>query len=391
MPRDILVLGSTGSIGRQTLDVVASLPEQFHISGLAALGRGEIPLMLEQCRRFEPASIAIADPAAAAEITPLLKPLAIKVFAGAPAATDLATRGDYDICVAAIAGDAGLLPTFAAAATGARIALANKEVLVMGGALFLETLKSAGGELLPVDSEHSAIHQALRAGYAAEVENLILTASGGALRDFSPEEIATATVEDVLRHPTWLMGPKITVDSATMMNKGLEVIEAHWLFHLPAEHIKVLIHPQSVVHSLVEYRDGSVIGQLGAPDMRLPIQYALTYPERLPGLFGRLNLSTVGTLNFDEPAPGRYPCLELAYQALAAGGLATALLSGANETAVGHFLAGRCRIPDIAGAVEHALSAPVSGDAMLLNDIIAAEGEGSRRANAFLGLGGGNR
>ncbi len=384
MIKDILLLGCTGSIGSQTLEVVASLPEHFRVRSMAALGTNEIPLLIEQCRQFHPQKLAVADPAAADELRTHLPDSDTILTTGPNAALELAEAGAYDICVAAIAGGAGFLPALAAAKTGRRVALANKEALVLGGELFMRSARESGSEIIPIDSEHSAIHQCLRSGSNNEVAAIILTASGGALRDVPLPELDRMTVADVLEHPTWQMGPKVTIDSATMMNKGLEVIEAHWLFGVAPEQIKVLIHPESVVHSMVEYVDGSTIAQLSSPDMRLPIQYALTRGERLPARWSHLDLAARGALHFSHPQPERFPCLALAYDALAAGGLATAQLSGANEAAVNAFLGGKCRFTDIAGAVAVAMQNSVPGNPLVVDDILMAECEGWQKSTAWL-------
>jgi 1-deoxy-D-xylulose-5-phosphate reductoisomerase len=384
LAKDILLLGSTGSIGRQTLEVVASLPGQFLVRGMAALGTGEIPLLVQQCRQFHPQQLAVADPAAADELRSLLPNSNTTIIAGPNAALELAQAGSYDICVAAIAGGAGFLPALAASKTGRRVALANKEALVLGGELFMRTAQTSGSEIVPIDSEHSAIHQCLRCGSHDEVAGIILTASGGALRDVPLAELDKMTAALVLDHPTWKMGPKVTIDSATMMNKGLEVIEAHWLFGVAPERIKVLIHPESVVHSLVEYVDGSTVAQLSSPDMRLPIQYALTWQQRLPANWNHLDLAGRGALHFSNPQPERYPSLGLAYDALAAGGLATAQLSGANEAAVNAFLGGKCQFTSIARAVAAAMLSRVAGNPLVVDDILAAECEGWQKAAAWL-------
>jgi 1-deoxy-D-xylulose-5-phosphate reductoisomerase len=390
LSKDILLLGSTGSIGRQTLEVVASLPGQFRVRSLAALGSGEIPILVEQYRQFQPQKLAVADPAAAEELQSLL-PTDINITTGPNAALELAQAGEYDICVAAIAGGAGFLPALAAARCGRRVALANKEALVLGGELFMRTAREAGSEIIPIDSEHSAIHQCLRAGNHDEVATLILTASGGALRDTPLDELVRMTAAQVLNHPTWKMGPKVTIDSATMMNKGLEVIEARWLFGMAPERIKVLIHPESIVHSMVEFVDGSTVAQLSNPDMRIPIQYALTWGTRLPSAWSHLDLAGRGVLHFSHPLPERYPCLDLAYSALAEGGLATAQLSGANEAAVNAFLKGECSFSAIASAVAATMHNQTKGNPLVVDDILTAECEGWQKAAAWLQAEGRNR
>ena len=341
-PRRLIVLGSTGSIGVNTLNVVEHLQRNNALSiqvvGLAA--RSSTRALIEQARRFNVTRLAIADPASAAALRKALPEA--DVLAGPDAAERLVRETDCTDVAAAIVGIAGLPATLAAAELGRRIHLSNKETLVAAGALVTRTAKASGAQFLPVDSEHSAIFQCL-AGVAdyprsQSVRRLVLTASGGAFRDRPLEQIANATPEDALKHPTWDMGPKVTVDSATMMNKGLEVIEAHWLFDVPPEKIQPLIHPQSLVHSFVEFIDGSVLAQLGPPDMRTPIQTALTWPRRTAGCGDRLDWSRLSDLNFYPPCPERYPAIALCYRALRLGGTAPAVLNAANEAAVQAFL-----------------------------------------------------
>jgi 1-deoxy-D-xylulose-5-phosphate reductoisomerase len=345
--RRIAILGSTGSIGEQTLDVVGRFPERYRVVALAA-GRN-LARLAEQVRRFRPELVAVAEPEGARELAAALPPGGPRIASGAEGLLEVATH-PADLVVSALVGALGLEPTLAAIRAGRDIALANKEVLVMAGALVLREVRAHGVNLLPVDSEHSAIFQALAGQRGEDVARLVLTASGGPFRTWSEQEIATASVEEALRHPNWDMGPKITIDSATLMNKGLEVIEARWLFDVPPERVEVLVHPQSIVHSLVEFIDGSVLAQLGLPDMRVPIAVALAHPERLPLDLDRLDLAAIGELRFELPDRKRFPCLDLAYAALATSEAAPAVLNAANEVSVAAFLAGRIRFPAIAAA-----------------------------------------
>lgn len=372
----MLVLGSTGSIGESTLSVVENLRDKLRVVALAAHRRWE--KLLRQCAAHQPEAVALTDPAAAQEFERAAEAAGTfrkpQVFAGRDGLVELvrATRGD--IVVGAISGAAGLPANLAALDAGKDLALANKESLVMSGAILTRRAKERNRQLLPVDSEHSAIFQSLHAGRPAEVRSIILTASGGPFRDLSAEAMERVTKDQALRHPTWKMGAKITIDSATLMNKALEVIEARWLFDLPPEKIRVVIHPQSVVHSLVEFHDGSLVCQLGPPDMRIPIQYALTYPERMPLAVRRLELEEVGTLTFSKPDPIRFPALRLAYEVLRAGGTAPAVFNAANEVAVAAFLADAIPFPEILRRVEDALAAHRVVEDPTLEEIFEADG-----------------
>jgi 1-deoxy-D-xylulose-5-phosphate reductoisomerase len=330
MSRTIALLGSTGSIGTMTLDVVAKHPEEFRVAALAA-GRN-IGLLLEQIEQFRPEIVSVADEAGRDAVRERFGSR-VEVLVGEEGLISAAVHPDVDIVVTAVVGAVGLLPTMKALEAGKHIALANKETLVAAGHLVMELAKEKGCKILPVDSEHSAIFQCLHRERAVDVERIILTASGGSFRDKTREEMAVATVSGALKHPNWAMGAKITVDSATLMNKGLEVIEAHWLFDMPYDRIDVLVHPESIIHSLVEFVDGSVLAQLGSPDMRIPIQYALGYPERLHGAYKRLNLLEVGKLHFHEPDLERFPLLRMCYEAGRAGGSMPTVLNAANEVA----------------------------------------------------------
>ncbi|MFP4973878.1 1-deoxy-D-xylulose-5-phosphate reductoisomerase [Paenibacillus sp. CN-4] len=333
--KKISVLGSTGSIGTQTLDVVAMHPGEFEVEGLAA--GSNTGLLLEQVRRFRPKRVSVGSAELAEQIRPDL-PAGVELFSGSDGLVEIAGGGDAELVVTAVMGSVGLRSTLAAIEAGRDIGLANKETLVTAGHLVTERARAKGVQLLPVDSEHSAIFQCLNGEILAEVEAITLTASGGSFRHLSREELAGVTVDDALRHPNWSMGAKITIDSATMVNKGLEVIEAHWLFGLPYDQIRVLLHPESIVHSFVEFRDSSIIAQLGNPDMRVPIQYALTYPRRWPSPARRLSLAEAGSLTFREMDLTRYPALRLAMDAGRAGGTTPTAFNAANEVAVARFL-----------------------------------------------------
>jgi 1-deoxy-D-xylulose-5-phosphate reductoisomerase len=344
----IALLGSTGSVGTQTLSVVAEHRERYAVTALAA--GSNIDLLAEQVRAFGPARVSVADAAGARELARKLERSGTRLPAigvGREGLLAVATH-DAELVVAGLVGAVGLEPTLAAIRAGRDIALANKEVMVMAGALVLRELRAHGAKLLPVDSEHSALFQCLAGQRREDVARLQLTCSGGPFRSWDAERIEAATVKEALNHPNWEMGPKITVDSASLMNKGLEVIEARWLFDLPPERIDVVVHPQSIVHSLVEFVDGSVLAQLGMPDMRVPIAVALAWPERLRLATPRLDLGAQGRLDFEAPDRKRFPCLDLAYEALAADEAAPAVLNAANEVAVAAFLAGVIGFPWIA-------------------------------------------
>ncbi len=345
-PLNVAVLGSTGSIGQSTVDVLAASPELFRPFLLAA--HRSIDVLLEQARQLRPAWVAIADPAAAATLGTGSLPSGTRLAVGEEALDDLVRGTDVDRVVSAIVGAAGLRSTWAAIEAGKTVALANKESLVMAGPLVMRLAERTGGRIIPVDSEHSAIHQALASGSSGEVRRIILTASGGPFRTRDRESLAAVTPAEALKHPTWTMGRKITVDSATMMNKALELIEARWLFGVPADKLAVLIHPQSIVHSMVEFIDGSVIAQLSPPDMRLPIQYALSFPRRITGPARRFDFTQPWRLEFEPPDTARFPAVRLGHEAAARGGTAGAVLNAANEEAVRGFLAGQCRFTDIA-------------------------------------------
>ncbi|UCC47453.1 MAG: 1-deoxy-D-xylulose-5-phosphate reductoisomerase [Gemmatimonadota bacterium] len=330
--RGIAVLGSTGSIGRTTLEVVSTFPDRFRVVALTAHRSANV--LLEQADRYRPELAVLVD----GELEPRTTPQGTRVANGWDAVLEAASHPDVEIVVNALVGAAGLEPTLQALAAGKRLALANKESLVVGGPLVMQALRENAGELVPVDSEHSAVFQCLAGASLESVRRLVLTASGGPFRDRDPWDLARVTPDEALRHPTWNMGAKITVDSATLVNKALEVVEAHYLFGMPYEQVEVVIHPQSIVHSLVEFRDGSVLAQLGYPTMELPVLYALTYPERLPYDAPSLDLAQIGTLTFEPVPPGRFPAFELGREAALKGGTAPAVFNAASEEAVAAFL-----------------------------------------------------
>jgi 1-deoxy-D-xylulose-5-phosphate reductoisomerase len=343
--RRIVVLGATGSIGASCLDVVRSLGDRLEIVGMSAHGNWQ--KLFEIAHEFKPRWVAVTCPDAREQLASGRLPPTTTLLSGDDGIAEMVTHPDVDIVLTAIVGAAGLAGTWAAIEAGKTIALANKETLVMAGPLVTELARQKGVELLPVDSEHSAIFQAMRAGAREEVERVVLTASGGPFRGKSVGELADVKAAQALKHPTWNMGPKITIDSATLMNKALEVIEARWLFALEPEQIDVVIHPQSMVHSFVEFRDGSVMAQLSPPDMRLPIQYALLYPDRVPGPTRRLNWRELGSWQFEQPDREAFPALDLGFEVARKGGTCGAVLNAANEASVGRFLANELRFQDI--------------------------------------------
>lgn len=369
--RKIAILGSTGSVGENALRVAAQFPERIEVAALAAGANWE--RLAEQARRFRPRLVALADPGAAARARDALPP-GIRALSGEEGLREAAAGAGADLVVSALVGAAGLRPTLAAIEAGASIALANKEALVMAGALVTSRARARGAALLPVDSEHAAAAQALAGRPRAEVKRVVLTASGGPFRNHTPEAMKSVSPREALKHPSWKMGPKITIDSASMMNKGLEIIEARWLFDLKPEQVDVLVHPQSVVHALAEFVDGSFAAQMSAPDMRIPIAQALFSPEKLPVEAPRLDLAEVGALTFEAPDPGRFPCLLHAREAMRAGGTAPAVLNAANEVAVASFLAGASGFMDIPDVVGAALEAHENRGAESLEAILEADG-----------------
>ena len=371
----IAILGSTGSIGTQTLDVARLFPDRFDVRALTAGSNAD--LLIAQAREFLPECVVIGDASRRKQVREAVAPLGIRVLTGQEGLCEAAALDEVDTVVAALVGFAGLRSVVAALGAGKKVALANKETLVVAGRLVTSLLQD-GGMLLPVDSEHSAIFQCLAGEPGRSVESLVLTASGGPFRTRSADTFGTITKAQALAHPNWSMGAKITIDSATMMNKGLEVVEAHWLFDMPPERISVLVHPQSIVHSLVVFRDGSVKAQLGLPDMRLPIQYALSYPERWAAPHERLDWSDAMQLDFEPPDRAKFPCLDLAYEALAAGGAAPAILNAANEQAVALFLAEKIRFTDIPDAIGETLGRMPAHAEPSLDDLVACDAEARR-------------
>jgi 1-deoxy-D-xylulose-5-phosphate reductoisomerase len=373
----VAILGSTGSIGVQALDVVGRFPDRFQVVGLAA-GKNAARLV-EQLRRFRPRLVSVANAAAAREVRELA-PAGTEVLVGEEGAVAVASHPDVDFVLAAISGGAGLRSTAAAIEAGKPVGLANKESLVLAGELLTARAAARGVPILPVDSEHSAIYQSLAGHNRREVRRLILTASGGPLRLVPAAELDGVGPERALKHPNWSMGDKITIDSATLMNKGLEVIEARWLFGVEPRRIDIVVHPESIVHSMVEYIDGSMVAQLGVSDMRGPISYAMAHPERLPLDLPPLDLARLGKLTFEQPDPARFPAFMLAYRALELGGTAPAVLSGADEAAVAAFLARRCRFPDIADICAAVLEAHAVEPVRSVEQALAASDWGRREA-----------
>ena len=384
-PTTVSLIGSTGSIGTQAIEVIESCPERFTVAALGA--QRSIEALADQARRFRPQVVAIGDETLASELARLL-PSGVEVVTGSDGLAHLATLAD--VAVNGVVGFAGLTVTLAALEAGRRLCLANKESIIAGAPVVQRARSTPGAEIIPVDSEHCAIHQCLRAGSAPEVARLLLTASGGPFRGRTRDELASVEVAEALTHPTWSMGPKITVDSSTLMNKGLEVIEAHELFGIPFDAIDVVVHPQSIIHSMVEFTDGAVVAQLSMPDMRLPIGYALMYPDRLPVPFGAIDWKELTRLDFEEPDRSVFPCLDLAYRAGREGDLAPAWLNAANEVAVAAFLDGRigwCAIGDVVtgtlDSYEVSTGSPVDADGMSnrsVEDVLEADASARRAA-----------
>jgi 1-deoxy-D-xylulose-5-phosphate reductoisomerase len=365
MKKRIAILGSTGSIGRQALDVIARFGDRLEVAALAA--QRDAATLFSQAERFSPRCIALADPNASPEGAP------VPCRVGTDALAEIAAGEELDLVLIAVVGTAGLPPTLAALEAGTDVALATKEALVTGGHLVMAAAARTGAKVLPIDSEHSAILQCVRGSERSEIERIVLTASGGPFVDRTRDEMRRMTPGEALRHPTWRMGAKITIDSATLMNKGLELIEACWFFDLPPSRVGVVIHRQSIVHSLVEFRDGATLAQLSPPDMRLPIQYALFYPERPENDLPRLDLPAIGKLTFEAPDMTRFPCLRLARQAAEAGGSLPAVMSAANEEAVGLFLNERIRFDEIAVYTEEAMAAHKASRSPSLEAVLEAD------------------
>jgi 1-deoxy-D-xylulose-5-phosphate reductoisomerase len=360
-PQRLCILGSTGTIGQNTLDVVRHQSHLFDVFALCA--HSNVERMLQDCLEFEPTFAVMVDELAAKRLNDELTKLSsnTQVLSGISQMSQISCHENVDTVMAAIVGSAGLLPAIAAARSGKRILLANKETLVMAGDLFMQAVKQGNAELLPIDSEHNAIFQVMPAGMLSSFEDagikkIILTASGGPFRQLTYEQLEKVSVKQALAHPNWVMGPKITIDSATLMNKGLEVIEAHWLFNAQAEQIDVVVHPQSIIHSMVEYVDGSVLAQLGTPDMRTPIAYALAYPNRIQSGVKPLDFTQLSKLEFEQPDYQRFPCLSLAFEALKMGGNASAIVNAANEVAVSSFIQEKIGFNDIARLIESVLN-----------------------------------
>ncbi|MCS7034093.1 MAG: 1-deoxy-D-xylulose-5-phosphate reductoisomerase [Phycisphaerae bacterium] len=381
MPKRVAILGSTGSIGVSALDVIARHPDRLCVSALSAFRRVEE--LIAQCDRFRPSAVAVGDET----ILPQLRGrIQAELYCGPRGLAEIVTRADVDVVVAAIVGAAGLPAVLSAVQAGKQLALANKEALVVAGSLLMPEARKRGAQILPVDSEHSAVFQAMQAGRLSEVRRVLLTASGGPFRGWSSERMREATVEDALNHPTWRMGTKITIDSATMFNKALEIIEAVWLFDLPPEKIEVVIHPESIVHSMVEFVDGSVIAQLSPPDMRTPIQYALTYPDRIDGTASRIEFNTPCSLHFEPPDLQRFPALRLGYEAARIRGTMGAVLNAANEIAVEAFTTGKIPFGRIAPVVEATMQKHAVQPSPSLDDLLEADRWARRTAAALINL-----
>ncbi|HHK5986806.1 TPA: 1-deoxy-D-xylulose-5-phosphate reductoisomerase [Neisseria subflava] len=386
----LTILGSTGSIGESTLDVVSRHPEKFRVFALA--GHRQVDKLVAQCKQFRPEYAVVGDAGHAAELEKKLKQEGIdtQVLYGSQALIDVASADEVSGVMCAIVGAAGLPSALAAAQKGKTIYLANKETLVVSGALFMETARQNSATVLPIDSEHNAIFQVLPRDYTGRlnehgINSIILTASGGPFLNTDLSTFDSITPEQAVKHPNWSMGRKISVDSASMMNKGLELIEAHWLFNCPPEKLEVVIHPQSVIHSMVRYRDGSVLAQLGNPDMRTPIAYCLGLPERIDSGVGELDFGALSALTFQKPDFDRFPCLKLAYQAMNAGGAAPCVLNAANEVAVAAFLDKRIKFTDIAKVIAHCLAQDFSDGRHDIEGLLAQDAQTRRQAEAFIG------
>ena len=380
--RTIALLGSTGSIGVSTLALVREFPERFKVHGMVA-GRN-MALLARQIKEFTPAVVAIERAEDIASLGKLLGKHKVEILSGPVGASAVATASEVDVVLAAIVGGAGLLPTLQGVLAGKEIALANKEALVMAGELFVKAAKKKGVRLLPVDSEHSAIFQCLQGNQRGDVDKIILTASGGPFLSTPLNRLATVSINQALKHPNWKMGRKITIDSATMMNKGLEVVEAHWEFDMEPAGIQVVIHPQSVVHSMVRYQDGAIMAQLGIADMRIPIAYALAYPHRIKGSWAPLDLTKQGGLNFLPVEKQRFPALALAYGALNEGGTMPAVLNAANEVAVAAFLAGRIGFREIHRIIERTMQRHQTTHAKNVDDVIDVDRWAREIASAYV-------
>lgn len=380
--KSIIILGSTGSIGTNTLDIVRRFPNDFRVVGLTA--GSNIEKLEAQIRIFKPLAVAVSTTAAASLLRDRCADLQLEILSGEEGIAQVAAMPGAELVISAIVGAAGLVPTLAAIRSGKHIALANKEPMVMAGKLMQAEARKHGVRIFPVDSEHSAIFQSLEGHRRQDVRRLILTASGGALWTLTKDQLQDVTPEQALQHPNWKMGAKITIDSATLMNKGLEVIEARWLFDIDASRIDVLIHRESIIHSLVEYEDRSMIAQLGLPDMRTPIAYAMRYPERLPLDLPSLDLTAIGTLTFNKPDHDRFPCLSLGYESLRVGGTMPAVMNAANEVAVEAFLNGGIRFVEIPEIIRHTMEAHLYRDLVNLEDALEADRWAREKAGALV-------
>jgi 1-deoxy-D-xylulose-5-phosphate reductoisomerase len=380
--KTIVILGSTGSIGTNTLDIVDRFPEEFRVAGLTAGSNDE--KLEEQIRRYKPRVVALSDTSAAARLRQRCAGLPVEILAGEEGLIQVASAPDAELVISAIVGGAGLVPTLAAIRSGKQIALANKEPMVMAGKLMQDEAQRHGVRIFPVDSEHSAIFQSLEGHRKEDVRRLILTASGGALWTLGREELQDVTAERALQHPNWKMGAKITIDSATLMNKGLEVVEARWLFDIPESHIEVMIHRESIIHSLVEYQDRSMIAQLGLPDMRTPISYAMRYPGRLPLDLPSLDLTEIAKLTFCKPDHDRFPCLSLGYESLRIGGTMPATMNAANEIAVEAFLNGGIRFTDIAEIIRSTMDVHTTKEIETVDDALEADRWAREKAESLV-------
>jgi len=383
MPKKIAILGSTGSVGLNAVRVIEALGPEYEIAALSA--HNNVEVLSQQILRFRPPHVALTNPAKLPQLKDLAKDYTRPILTGPDSLAHLAALPEIDIVITAVVGAAGLHAALAAAKTGKRLAIANKEPLVIAGPLLTATAKASNAAILPIDSEHSAIFQALQAGQPDEVSKIILTASGGPFRNADPDQIRNASIEKALQHPTWNMGPKITVDSATMMNKALEVIEAVWLFNTTVDKINVLVHPESIVHSMVEFVDGSVLAQLGTPDMCMPIQYALTYPKRTKGISSHLRLDQLGTLTFEKPNMDTFRALKLGFDVAAQAGSAPVVFNAANEAAVEEFLAGRVKFGRIVELIEHCLDKHSVRSSLSLEELLDLDAWARRQVKDMAG------
>ena len=376
-PRRIAILGSTGSIGTQALEVIALHPDVLQLEVIAANSSAD--LLIQQAKQYHPNIVVVVQEEAYRKVKEALVDEDVKVFCGEESLCDVCEMDCVDMVLSCIVGIAGLRPAFRTVSCGTPLAIANKETLVVAGELIMRTAKEHNTPVLPVDSEHSAIFQCLAGEHYNPVEKLLITASGGAFRGFTKEQLEQVTLKDALKHPNWSMGPKVTIDSASLMNKGLEVIEAKWLFNIPLEKIEVVVHPQSVIHSMVQFEDGSVKAQLGVPDMRLPIQYALSYPLRLPLPYERLDFTKYSNLTFEKPDREVFPCLDMAYKASAVGGGMPCVMNAANEVAVKMFMQEKIKFTDIPRIIEYAIATAPSAHPKTIEEYIALDAETRKR------------